>query len=85
MRSKEINRLLTVVGLGVGIWGLGLFWPYVNQILTPVTTAMLILGLATISLIYIAIRDQDHDDRNGTSKKEHRASQVKLHRLNHPF
>jgi hypothetical protein len=80
--SNEMKQLLLIVGLGIGIWGLGLFWPYINHFLTPVATAMLILGLATILLAYIVLRDQDHNDRNGKSEREHHASPPKLFRLN---
>ena len=75
-------KRLIIVSLGIGIWGLGLFFPHVNDFLTPVATAILILGLATISLAYLVLRDQDHNDRNGKSEKERRPSASKLFQLN---
>ena len=75
-------KRLIIVSLGIDVWGLGLFFPQVNNILTPVATAVLILSLATISLAYLILRDQDHNDRNGKSQKERLSSPSKLFQLN---
>jgi hypothetical protein len=77
-----MKRLSIIISVGMALWGLGLFWPYLNDFLTPVAMAILILSLATISLTYLVLRDQDHNDRNGKSEKERRPSTSKLFHLN---
>ena len=45
-------KALKIIGLGVGIWGLGLIWPELNQLISARIMAGLGAGLATITLVY---------------------------------
>jgi hypothetical protein len=47
------KKWLRIIGLGIGCWSLSLFWPEINQILTPGVTIKIVLGLGVVTVIYI--------------------------------
>jgi hypothetical protein len=79
-----MKRLLKIIGLGIGIWGLSLLWPHLNLFLTSQMMAVSIFGLAIILLIYLIIRDSDRQRPDGRRGKD-RYTRPKLIQLNHHF
>jgi hypothetical protein len=59
---------LKVIGLGVIVWGIGLIWPQINQVLTPEVMAGAILGLGIMGLGQIWLRHQLQERPGGTGK-----------------
>lgn len=45
-------KMLKWIGWGLGIWGIGLFWPEVNQSLSTPAMLGLVLALGAIILAY---------------------------------
>jgi hypothetical protein len=80
--ERMMKRLLTIISLGIGIWGLSLLWPHLNLLLTPETMAAAIAGLATALLMYFIIRDSNQHRPDGRNGKD-RYSRPKLVQLNH--
>lgn len=50
---------LKIIGLGVIIWALSLFWPEINLILTETLMLKLVLGLGLGIWLYILIQQPD--------------------------
>ncbi|NJN98519.1 MAG: hypothetical protein HC875_32735 [Anaerolineales bacterium] len=48
-----MKRLLIITGWGLVIWGLSLFWPASDLILTPATTIWAIVGLGLMIIAYL--------------------------------
>jgi hypothetical protein len=78
MKRSNITKGLKIVGLGIAIWGLSLFWPEVNRLLTEPVLIKVVLGLGLVTLVYILSQylgrphnhhgaGQDHSS-NSTSK-----------------
>jgi hypothetical protein len=82
LNRNATKRLLKVTGLGIGIWGLTLLWPTINESLTPVFMIGLILALAVTLLVYIILRDFKHHHRNGEGRKDRPYSTPRLIQLN---
>jgi hypothetical protein len=53
MKRGDKMKVLKIIGLGVAIWGLSLFWPDLNLGLTPLVMTRLALGLGLVSLAYL--------------------------------
>lgn len=53
MKRGDKMKALRIIGLGVVIWSLGLFWPDLNLGLTPLVMMRLALGLGLVSLAYL--------------------------------
>lgn len=53
MKRGDKMKALRIIGLGVVIWSLGLFWPDLNLGLTPLVMMRLALGLGLVSLTYL--------------------------------
>lgn len=53
MKRGDKMKVLKITGLGVVIWGLSLFWPDLNHVLTPLMMTRLALGLGLVSLAYL--------------------------------
>jgi hypothetical protein len=51
MRNKIVKGL-KIVGLGIAMWGVTLFWPEINHYLTEQMLIKMVLGLALVNLIY---------------------------------
>jgi len=46
-------RVLRIMGLGLIIWALSLWWPEVNHILTEARITRAVMGLSGATLIYL--------------------------------
>jgi hypothetical protein len=53
MKRGDKMKVLKIIGLGVAIWSLSLFWPDLNLGLTPLVMTRLALGLGLVSLAYL--------------------------------
>jgi hypothetical protein len=53
MKRGDKMKVLKIIGLGVAIWGLSLFWPDLNLGLTPLVMMKLVLGFGLVSLAYL--------------------------------
>lgn len=51
MKRGDKMKVLKIIGLGVAIWGLSLFWPDLNLGLTPLVMTRLALGLGLAYLL----------------------------------
>jgi hypothetical protein len=69
-------KALKLVGLGILIWGLGLLWPEVNQVLTPWVTIGITLGLGALALAYISIQRPGHQHKGGDAGQDHRSRPI---------
>jgi hypothetical protein len=66
----QVKNLLSIIGLGVAIWGLSLVWPEVNGVLTPRVTLGLIAGLGAAGLAQILSHYPNHHPRQHQAKRE---------------
>ena len=57
-------KVLKVMGLGLGIWGLALLWPDINRLLTGPVMLLLVLTLSTLKLIFVLGRSVGHQQNN---------------------
>lgn len=48
-----MKRLLIIIGWGLALWGLSLFWPTNSLFLTPATTFWIIGGLGLLIMAYL--------------------------------
>jgi hypothetical protein len=69
-------KALKLVGLGILIWGLGLLWPEVNQVLTPWVTIGITLGLGALALAYIFIQRLGRQHKGGDAGQDHRSRPI---------
>lgn len=51
MKRGDKMKVLKIIGLGVVIWGLSLFWPDLNRVFTPLMMTRLVLGLGLAYLL----------------------------------
>jgi hypothetical protein len=51
MKRGDKMKVLKIIGLGVAIWGLSLFWPDLNRVFTPLMMMRLALGLGLAYLL----------------------------------
>jgi hypothetical protein len=51
-----MRKVVRIIGLGIIIWGLSLFWPEINQILPHLLMVRLLFGLSAAVVIYMLIR-----------------------------
>jgi hypothetical protein len=67
MKRSNIIKGLKIVGLGIAVWGLSLFWPEVNRLLTESALIKVLLGLGVVTLVYVLSqylgRPHDHHGR----------------------
>ncbi len=69
-------KVLRLVGLGIVIWGLSLLWPEVNQVLTPLVTIGITLGLGALVLAYIFIQRFGHQHNGDGAGQDHRSRPI---------
>jgi hypothetical protein len=65
----EIMKLWKCIVLGIGLWGVSLIWPDINQALTSEITIKLVLGLGTIWLIYELEQSITHHHKHDDGKR----------------
>jgi hypothetical protein len=67
---------MKIIGLGIGIWGLSLLWPEINQGLTNSVLAGIGLLLCLIMLAYGLVRFFDWRETLWRPRKQHSARSV---------
>lgn len=66
-----MRKVVKIIGLGIGIWGLSLIWPEINLGLTDPVLVGLGLGLCLVMLVYSLLRYLDFRDGPRQSKQQH--------------
>jgi hypothetical protein len=64
-------KVIRILGLGFVVWGLGLLWPEVNQVLTPWAMMGATLGLGGLLLAYILVQRLDHHRHDNGAGQDH--------------
>jgi len=64
---------LVIIGLGIAIWALSLFWPDINRVLSETMMLKSVIGLGLVMLVYEVIQHYHHNHQ--TRSQPHAANQ----------